>query len=263
MRSARRTKTHRHAARDEVPDSMPAMTAGATTLVMLPGLDGTGLLFEPLIRCLPEEVSPLVVRYPVDRPMSFQEHVAYARGHLPADRPFVLLAESFSGPISLQLLAEPPDNLLGVIFVATFARPPRPFLVDAACHLPQALLLKLVATPPVSRFLCLGRAPVDAIALFRRAMLSVKLNVLSRRLQILAELPPPPDTPYTGPALYLQASRDRLVPPRAVEALAGHLPQLVVKNLSGPHIILLAQPVSGAGLISDFIFGLRLGEEQS
>ena len=50
-----------------------------TTLVLLPGLDGTGMIFEPLLTHLPEEIDAQVVRYPVDRPMSFQEHVDFAR----------------------------------------------------------------------------------------------------------------------------------------------------------------------------------------
>jgi pimeloyl-ACP methyl ester carboxylesterase len=237
------------------------MTAEATTLVMLPGLDGTGLVFEPLLAYLPAEIDAQVVHYPTDRPMSFLEHVDFARRQLPENRPFVLLAESFSGPVGLQLLAEPPDNLLGVIFVATFARHPSPFLLDTACHLPQSLLLKLFATPLFSRCLCLGGATADAVKLFRRALLSVKQSVLSRRLQILAELPPPAETTFSGPALYIQASRDRLVPPRAAEALARHLPQLQVERISGPHIILLAQPESGALLISTFISDLKASHE--
>ncbi len=233
------------------------MTADVTTLVVLPGLDGTGLVFEPLKSFLSKQIIPVVVRYPIDRPMTFREHVDFARRQLPADRPFVLLAESFSGPVCLQLLADPPDTLLGVILVATFARHPSPFLLDAACHLPQSLLLKLFANRLFSRCLCLGGASAEAVELFRRALLSVKLSVLSSRLQILAELPPPPEVTFSGPVLYLQATRDRLVRPRAAEELARHLPQLQVERISGPHVILLAQPKGGALLINTFVSGMK------
>lgn len=227
-----------------------------TTLVMLPGLDGTGLVFEPLLAHLPEEITAQVVRYPADRIMTFQEHVAFARRHLPKQKPFVLLAESFSGPIGLQLLAEPPDNLVGVIFVATFAHYPSPFLLDAGRFLPQGLLLKLFSTTLFSRFFCLGGASASSVKLFRTALDSVKLNVLSNRLQILAELPPPPDTDFSGACLYIQPRSDRMVSSRAIPPLQRHLPQLQVEQLSGPHIILLAQPETGAHLISDFVAAL-------
>ena len=232
-----------------------------TTLILLPGLDGTGLIFEPLLTHLPAEISAQVVRYPVDRIMSFQEHVNFARKQLPKKKPFVLLAESFSGPVGLQLLAEPPSNLIGVVFVATFAHHPSPFLLDAGRFLPQRLLLKLFSTTLFSRFFCLGGASKDAVNIFQEALESVKLKVLSQRLKILSELPPPPDTTFSKPCLYLQASNDRLVPARAVTPLQKHLPQLYVEKIAGPHIILLAQPETGARLISDFIATLTASHE--
>ena len=237
------------------------MSNESPSLVLLPGLDGTGLIFGPLLDHLPEEIDARVVRYPVDRVMSFQEHVDFARKQFPKKKPFVLLAESFSGPICLQLLAEPPSNLIGVVFVATFAHHPSPFLLDAGRFLPQGLLLKLFSTTLFSRFFCLSGASKDAVNIFHEALESVKLNVLSQRLQILAELPPPPDTTFSGPCLYLQASNNRLVPSRALQPLQKHLPQLQVEQLSGPHIILLAQPETGARVISEFIISLTDSHE--
>jgi len=229
------------------------MTDDLTTLVMLPGLDATGLVFEPLRTYLPAGITVQIVHYPVDQTMSFREHVAFARKQLPSDRSFILLAESFSGPVALQMLTEPPAQLLGVIFIASFVRYPVPFLLDVGRHLPQALLLRLCCTSIFIRLFCLGGAPHEAVEQFRQALLKVKLPVLSRRLQLLAELPPPPDITFSGPCLYLQASRDRLVPRRAVRPFKELLPQLQVEEFTGPHIILLAKPEAGARLIIDFI----------
>ncbi|MEJ2492591.1 MAG: alpha/beta hydrolase [Desulfuromonadales bacterium] len=228
-----------------------------TSLVMLPGLDGTGMLFEPALSLLPETIHPCVVRYPGDRVLSLEEHVAVARGHLPEQSPFVLLAESFSGPIALQLLATPPENLIGVIFVATFARYPRPFLLDAARMMPQKLLRRLFTSTPGCRLFCLGTAHQDAVRLFQKALADAKLGVLSNRLRVLAELPPPPATTFAQPCLYLQATQDRLVPKRASSRLRQYLPQVEIRSIPGPHTILLAQPAAGARLIADFIAGLE------
>ena len=232
------------------------MTSQKTTLVLLPGLDGTGLVFEPLLEHLPGTIDPIIVRYPGNKLMSFQEHINFARARLPGDQPFVMLAESFSGPIALQLLADPPANLAGVIFVATFDRYPKPFLLDVARLLPQGPLLKLFATNLLCRFFCLGSAGRHAIVLFQKALASVKLSVLSQRLKILAELPPPPETVFNGPCLYLQAAHDRLVPERAAARLLRHLPQMQLEQISGPHIILLARPDEGARAIGNFIDSL-------
>ena len=232
------------------------MASQKTTLILLPGLDGTGLVFEPLLKHLPATIEPVFVRYPGDTPMSFQEHIDFAGARLPDDKPFVLLAESFSGPIALQLLAEPPENLVGVVFVATFERYPKPFLLDLARLLPQGPLLRLFATSLLCRFFCLGSADREAVALFQKALASVKLSALSQRLKILAELPPPPETNYYNPCLYLQASHDRLVPERAAARLQRHLPQTQLVQIPGPHIILLARPEDGARVISNFIDNL-------
>ena len=232
------------------------MTSQKTTLILLPGLDGTGLVFEPLLKHLPGTIDPVIVRYPGDKPMSFQEHIAFARARLPGDKPFVMLAESFSGPIGLQLLATPPANLAGVIFVATFERYPKPFLLDVARLLPQGLLLKLFATNLPCRLFCLGSADREAVALFQKALASVRLPVLSQRLKILAELPPPPEAGFSGPCLYLQAGHDHLVPERAAGRLQRHLPQMQLLQIPGPHIVLLARPEEGARAIGSFIDSL-------
>ena len=229
------------------------MTSHQTTLIMLPGLDGTGLVFDPLLEHLPEEIEVQVVRYPANRVMSFQEHVDFARKQLPRKKPFVLLAESFSGPIGLQILSDPPDNLKGVLLVATFARHPTPFFLDAGLYLPQKLILNLFTKTLLGRFFCLGGAPSEAVNIFQNALKSVKLSVLSNRLKILAELPPPPEISFSGPCLYLQPKNDRLIPERATVPLQQLLPQLQIEQLPGPHITLLAHPETGAQIISKFI----------
>lgn len=222
-------------------------------LLLLPGLDGTGLVFEPLLKHLPEDIEARVVRYPSDRVMSFQEHVDFARKQMPRKKPFVLLAESFSGPVGLQILSAPPDNLKGVLLVATFARHPSPFLLDAGLILPQKLLLNLFSKTFLGRFFCLGGASAEAVDLFQEALRSVKLKVLANRLKILAELPPPPQPRFSGPCLYLQAKNDRLVSDRAVVPLQQLLPQLQIEQIPGPHITLLAHPEKGAHIITQFI----------
>ena len=75
-------------------------------LVLLPGLNGTGILFESLQTALGQSLDVRVVRYP-----QLQGH---ARKSLPTDRPFVLLGESLSGPIAIRLAAERPRELVGL-----------------------------------------------------------------------------------------------------------------------------------------------------
>src|SRR5450631_2350467 len=102
-----------------------------TTLVLLPGLDGTGSLFAPLIQELPEWMEPRVVVYPRDRCLGYADLDVLVNAALPVDRPYVLLGESFSGPIAIRVAAAQPAGLIGVILVCSFARNPYPLFAWA------------------------------------------------------------------------------------------------------------------------------------
>ncbi|HEX7052370.1 MAG TPA: hypothetical protein VF211_00370, partial [Burkholderiales bacterium] len=93
-------------------------------IVLLPGLDGTGILFGPFLDRLPASLSPIVVTYPPDRELGYDELLEIVLRHIPAGEPFVLLGESFSGPLALMAAANRPAGLRGVVLCATFVQNP-------------------------------------------------------------------------------------------------------------------------------------------
>src|SRR6516162_3575503 len=95
-------------------------------LVLLPGLDGTGLLFRGFLKTLDPAILTAVVSYPPDRDMDHAGLEAVVRASLPTQEPFVLLAESFSGPIAIAIAASRPAGLRGLILSCSFARNPCP-----------------------------------------------------------------------------------------------------------------------------------------
>ncbi len=46
-------------------------------LILLPGLDGTGILFEPLVRALPSHLSPVIIAYATQETLGYAELVEY------------------------------------------------------------------------------------------------------------------------------------------------------------------------------------------
>ncbi|MEJ7807867.1 MAG: hypothetical protein WKG03_18345 [Telluria sp.] len=102
------------------------MTSPAVTLVLLPGMDGTGDLFADFVRALGDAVVSLVVSYPAGEALDYAGLTEFARARLPRDRPFVLLGESFSGPVAIALAASRPPGLMALILSCTFARNPTP-----------------------------------------------------------------------------------------------------------------------------------------
>ena len=97
-------------------------------VVILPGMDGTGIELADFAAALEPELHALVVRYPNDRPMGYAEHEQIARASLPSHQPFVLLGESYSGPIAVSIAESAPPGLIGLVLCCTFVRNPRPAL---------------------------------------------------------------------------------------------------------------------------------------
>src|SRR5450755_3555099 len=95
-------------------------------LVLLPGLDGTGKLFAEFVQVLSPKVECVVVAYPKDQPMGYGELEGLVVSALPNNRPFVLLGESFSGPLAIRIAARAPKGLVGLILSVTFAKNPYP-----------------------------------------------------------------------------------------------------------------------------------------
>src|SRR5690349_15943355 len=66
----------------------------------------------------------MALNYPADEPLDYEQLLPQVLAALPSDRPFVLLGESFSGPLAVMAAATRPVGLLGVILCATFVRNP-------------------------------------------------------------------------------------------------------------------------------------------
>lgn len=158
----------------------------APHLVLLPGMDGTGELFAPLLAELPIELPVTVVRYP-DRAASYADHVAVARTELPRDRPCVLLGESFSGPVAVRLAAGAPPNLRGLILCTTFLTCPNPLLRALRALTPMATP-KLVPSLVACHSLLGGFATPALRAAHSRALSHVSSRTLTARLRAMADI---------------------------------------------------------------------------
>lgn len=89
-------------------------------LLLLPGLDGTGTLFTPLLDWL--SLTPVVARYPLQK-LSYGALLEQLLDGLP-EGPFALVAESFSGPLAIRLAYRRPPGLRALVLVSSFARFP-------------------------------------------------------------------------------------------------------------------------------------------
>ncbi len=225
------------------------------TLVFLPGLDGTGISFEPFGAVLPEDITVRIVRYPADRLLDFEDTVRCARDQIPRDRDAVVLAESFSGPVALALAGSGLIRPGCLVLCSTFARSPRPLALKALELLPLKRLLGLPVPRSFLRLVVAGGAESAdlLLGLWRRVRTMVQPEVLVHRLKIINRVDVRGFLPgLSVPCLYLQAASDRTVPESALFDFMEAIPDLRVKRIPGPHFILQARPRESLAAIQHF-----------
>jgi pimeloyl-ACP methyl ester carboxylesterase len=224
-------------------------------LVLIPGLDGTGDLFAPFVAAM-GDIECQVISYPPALPMNYLAHEAHVREHLPRDQEFVLLAESFSGPVGVAIAAAPPPGLRALILCCSFASNPLPafgplhrlFAAFPAVTIPPRLFAPLLyagyGTPELRRAHAQAMAKVSPATLQARvaAILAVDYRSLLAEIRV--------------PLFYLQASRDRVVPRSAFKAIQRVRSDVEVATFDAPHFLLQTLPSQVAGQVRRFVRAL-------
>ena len=223
-------------------------------LVLLPGLDGTGLLFEPLCRELSSFIQPVIVNYPSDREMSYDELLSLTLPKLPTTGPYILLGESYGGPLALKIAAARPMGLCGLILSASFVTCPHGYVPKWASHLvvpalfyPAPLLAKLKAvvgrysTPEIQALISRGLATVSPAVIAARVREVITIDVSKELLACPV------------PILYIQATHDYVVPASNLVQIQELRPDIRVIRVEAPHMILQTQAARSAEIIEGFI----------
>jgi len=218
--------------------------------ILLPGLDGSGRLFDRFLAEL-DDIDAVVVRYPDDPAAdldAYAKHAATAVGDAPR---CLVIAESFSGPVALRL-QHLDARVEAIVLVASFVRRPHPLL----CFLPVSMiaaLARLAAFQPLLRIFCLGRdAPEESVVALRSVVRALPATVLSSRLALLRSLDESAALRSTRVrVLYLRARHDRLVRGSlSIDVSNATLFREVV--IDGPHFLLQARPSACREAIVDW-----------
>jgi pimeloyl-[acyl-carrier protein] methyl ester esterase len=150
------------------------MSSQLPQLILLPGMDGTGELFADLIKELPGEIETQIVQYPTDRCLAYSQLAPLVRSVAPASAAFVLIAESFSTPLSIQYAATKPPNLRGVVICAGFVTNPAQGWLLQVCSLLSPIFFRLPLPEFVVRRFLVGQdAPSSLVVAVRDAVSSV------------------------------------------------------------------------------------------
>ena len=224
-----------------------------TTLVLLPGLDGTEFFFGPLRRELPAWIETVNVAYPSSGPNAYEDLIPLVNQVLDSLSDCVLLGWSFGGPLALMVAAQRPLQVSGVILCSSFVTPP----------LPKLAPFRFAMVPPVIAFvraLRRTRLPIPGFAsgALRHAKAMTWRHVNSAALASRARAALAVDARRQlgicrARILYLASTRDETISRASLNEVLMIAPQTEVAEVEGPHLALFTNPAKSAACIVDFL----------
>jgi pimeloyl-[acyl-carrier protein] methyl ester esterase len=176
-----------------------------STVLLLPGLDGTGDLFAPFVDAAPRGIKTVVVEYAVTD-ASIEVLERHARERLVKD--CIVIAESFSGPIGIRVAAD--ARVRALVLCNSFIKSP---VFPLLRHLAIAPLFAIPLPKFALRSFLLGRrANPVLLEKTQRAIRRIPATVLARRVrQILLADEQTAVRTVAKPILYLRGLSDKLV----------------------------------------------------
>ena len=262
------------------PDDLETTSAGEVippghpdvNLVLLPGLHGTAGLFRPLLDVLPSSIVPNVIPYPQRKPLGYDDLVTYVLPRLPADKPLVILGESFAGPLAIRIAAAQPSRLVGLVLCGTFVTKPHPWMPGWFAWFVRPWQFRLW---PLVWLGCriLGLEISEKVRNeMAAAITEAGGEVLTCRLQEILRVDATSDLRRVRvPILSLQATRDWIVPGwngREIERIVGSAPgidqhPITVVLFETGHLILQSRPAQAAEAIRQFLRNLFVSPVRS
>jgi pimeloyl-ACP methyl ester carboxylesterase len=176
------------------------------------------------------------------------------RQQVPSDEDYVLLGESFSGPVAIEIAAMQAKNLKALILSSTFVS--NPLLVPQI----MSFLLRgpaFVVGPPqfvVNRYLLGEKPPLDLVETFWNAKRSVRPDVLAFRMRSVMNVDVREAFAACRlPTLYLLAKQDRLVKIRSLAQMRRIKPEMTIVEIEGPHLLMQCEPAKCVEAIAHYL----------
>lgn len=224
-----------------------------TTLVLLPGLDGTDVFFRPLLAALPEWITPMVVQFPTDGANEYSDLLELVRSALSKTGKCYLLGWSFAGPLALMAANAEPEKIRGVILASSFVRAPR----RVYAHLRWAAVTPAIWAIRVGKRLPVWfsrgrndrlrqdktetweRVSTRMIAARVRTLLAVDARALLQSCPC--------------PVMCLAGHDDGIVPHQNIKDMVQVRPSVSVRTIEGHHFAIYTNPGATVEAVVEFI----------
>jgi pimeloyl-[acyl-carrier protein] methyl ester esterase len=206
-------------------------------------MDGTGIMLRPFVELLPTGIDVNVVRYPEDIYLTHQQLADRVRSTVPSSEPYVIIAESYSGPSACLMAAHSVGDLQAVVFVASFASLPWGRIGRCIAKILPTALFRPRMPAGILRWLLMDGATPEMISEAQDVIARVRPEVLAQRLR---------DSLNADYATMLQGSNvrivclfpesDRLLGTRARRRFLAARPDAEIVTIAGPHSLLQCAP---------------------
>ncbi|MEN0037402.1 MAG: alpha/beta hydrolase [Cellvibrio sp.] len=222
------------------------------TLVLLPGLNGTAGLFDPLLAVATDEYELLVISYPTHEVKSYEELTEYVLGKISSiDGRFVLVGESFSGPIAIFILAKNITNHIGTILVASFESAP---YFTFTKYLPWTFIFSVA---PMLYWLRIKLSDKNTSSILKAASIElqkIKPQVLAARVRSALSVDAREALGRSAvPIIYLRAKYDIVVPKWNLSRMLALNPKITVITFPVQHFLLQSTPAEAWRAIDTFV----------
>lgn len=211
------------------------------TLILLPGLNGTAGLFDPLVECAQNHFDILPICYPQEEEKSYRELTSYVLEKISSVRGrYIIVGESFSGPVSLFVSSAKPEGLLGLVLVATFITAPN---LKAGKFLPWKMGFSLVR-PLYGLQLALSKKENQALmSKISTEMRKVSPKVLSSRVKEVYSVNATASLRNCEyPVVYFRGTKDYVVPKKNLDEILSVKPDMEVVEFNAQHFVLQSKP---------------------
>lgn len=207
--------------------------------LVLPGLDGTGLLLDRFQQLAPPSHDVTVLPLPNDCSAGYAGLCDHFSDAIESANDCLLIGESFSGPLAVLLAHRFPHVIQHLVLVASFATSPLP---QIASFVPWRLVFRMPLPAFVAARYLIGDHKEwimklqNAICVPSPQTLAHRVNVLSQ-VNVTSEL-----QELNCPITYLRPTRDALISNHHVQTLSRQNKRIVVRYIEGPHLILQTHP---------------------
>ncbi|MBN1378942.1 MAG: alpha/beta hydrolase [Gammaproteobacteria bacterium] len=221
-------------------------------IYLLPGIDGTGLLFGPLTEAFGYRCRTTVL--PFQDEVTLDDYIESTSARLPKQK-VLLLAESFSGPIALGLMAKNPGRFRAAILSTTFARSPFGSFLSLGTLISKSIFGNTtLENLLLNKFCSNSDIPENVQQIVREISADIPPEVIKKRLHILDTFDARPFLPrISASILYLAGLRDRLVTANLRAELFENIPKICFKGIDGPHLLLQTRAELCTNTIMNFL----------